>query len=519
MKRTYLATLVTLTLVTTAAASSEPQVKTDHPFYPGELACSTFQRLFQTQAELYTRVTGRPCQSDEDRALAAWYWRNLHYAHGEEGKGDYFGQGFTQADWNREYWTGLFAHGFGLCGTTHSQWTAEMDALLGHCRSRCVGVSGHNSFEVFLTGGNYGAGRWVLLDHDISTVILAPDGSRLLSIQEIAANLKNLANPSFKPERQHGWRVSGLHDDDARGVYDSFRVAEYLDGYAGPPPMVHLRSGETLRRYLRPGLDDAKTFVFWGMNYRAAGIPGPQRDRTWVNQPQNMFGSEKGTGWNAGQVRFANAVYTYAPNFADGSYKQGVIDEAADHVTFEFYTPYVIAATPANDKPWGIYDPGGKNGLIVSASEPLQLAISIDQGRSWQRASLEHNSIDLTDIVKGSQQYLLRFDVGADKLRSAKVSWRTVCQCNSSILPRLHDGQNTITFASSDQALMCAGPFLSSYPARSNARTMVSTAEPLRSLHVSDMAILLKSGRCRREPRPTTSHSSTIIDANGSKLP
>ena len=32
--------------------------------------------------------------------------------------------------------------------------------------------------------------------------------------------------------------------------------------------------------------------------------------------------------------------------FAGAGYKQGLVDEAADHVTFEFTTPYVIAATP-----------------------------------------------------------------------------------------------------------------------------------------------------------------------------
>ena len=41
--------------------------------------------------------------------------------------------------------------------------------------------------------------------------------------------------------------------------------------------MVHLRRGETLRRYLQPGLEDGKTFVFWGRNYNTGGIPGPER--------------------------------------------------------------------------------------------------------------------------------------------------------------------------------------------------------------------------------------------------
>src|SRR3954466_8990758 len=231
----------------------DPQVRTDHPWYPGELSCSTFDRLFATQAEVYTRVTGRSVNTDEDKALASWYWRNLHFAHGEEGSADCFGRGFAQGEWNREYWTGLFAHGFGLCGTTHAQYSAEMEALLGHGRGRDVGVTGHNSFEVFLTGGPYGAGRWALLDHDISTVVFAPDGSRLLSIAEIMPQLGTLKDPKFKPGRQRGWRVAGLHDDDAGGVYDSFHTVEYFPGYAGPPPTVHLRAGETMLKYPEPG--------------------------------------------------------------------------------------------------------------------------------------------------------------------------------------------------------------------------------------------------------------------------
>ena len=202
-----------------ARHSDRPPTPSSRPttLVPRRASCSTFDRLFATQADLYKRVTGRDVSTDEDKALASWYWRNLHYAHGEEGKNDCFAAGFDKAEWNRDYWTGLFAHGFGLCGTTHSQWTAEMDALLGHCRGRVVGVSGHNSFEVYLTGGPYGQGRWVLLDHDISTVDLFPGRQPLLSIPEIGQDLKRLTDPKFIPDRQHGWRVSGLARRATRG--------------------------------------------------------------------------------------------------------------------------------------------------------------------------------------------------------------------------------------------------------------------------------------------------------------
>jgi hypothetical protein len=96
------------------AGVGDPQIKTDHPWYPGELAVSTFPRLFETQAALYERVVGLPPVTDEERALASWLWRNTHYWHGEPGGEDLWGEGFSNSSDSvtREYWTGLFAHGF-----------------------------------------------------------------------------------------------------------------------------------------------------------------------------------------------------------------------------------------------------------------------------------------------------------------------------------------------------------------------------------------------------------------------
>jgi len=458
--RTLLFLAASMVLITAGgafAAAGDPQLKTDDPWYPGELSCSTFPRLFATQAQLYQRVTGRGVDSDEDKALASWYWRNLHYAHAEEGQCDVMNAGFAKSEWNRDYWMGLFSEGFGICGTTHSQYCAELEALLGHCRGRVTGVSGHNSFEAFLTGGEYGDGRWVLLDHDLSTVIYDPQGKHLLGIKDITTDLKDFADPAYKPQRQHGWRVAGEWDADAK-VYDSYQTAEYLAGYAGPPPMVNLRPGESFRRYLEPGLDDGKTYVYWGRNYMIGEIPGPTRDRTWVNQPQNMYGSKNGTGAHEGQVRYANAVYTYVPDFSSGSYKQGVIDQTPGSVTFEFYTPYVIAATPANDKPWGVYDAGGKNGLVLHGKASCPVSLSVDQGKTWHEAGVFADGMDLTDLVKGRQQYRLKLGSPADALKSAGVSWRTVCQCNVTTIPHLHDGANNVTFAASGRALVSAGP-------------------------------------------------------------
>jgi len=452
---------VTLSLLWAAAlfaAVGDPQIATDHPWYPGELACSTFERLRTTQAAQYQRATGLEPKTDQEKALASWFWRNTHYAHGEEGAEDLWGTGFTKGDLRtREYWTGLFAHGFGLCGTTHSQWTAEMESLLGHGRGRGVGVDGHNSFEVFLTGGAYGAGRWALLDHDISTVIFDAEGRRLLSIPEVKSDVKRLTDRKFSPQKQNGWLVCGLHPDDG-GVYRQYTTAEYLAGYTGPPPMVHLRRGETLRRYLQPGLEDGKMFVFWGRNYNTAGIPGPERAHTWVNQPEAMHGSRDGAGYKPGQVRFANAIYTYKPDFKNGDYREGAIEESNGRVVFEFYTPYIIGATPANDKAWGIYDVGGRNGLVLRGQATCAVSLSVDQGRTWQDCGVFKDGLDLTDFVKGRRQYFIRFEASAKVLADSALTMTTVCQANVAVLPRLKDDSTRVTFAASQRAVVAAGP-------------------------------------------------------------
>ena len=185
--------------------------------------------------------------------------------------------------------------------------------------------------------------------------------------------------------------------------------------------MVYLRSGESLRRYLKPGLEDGKTYAYWGINYLAGGIPGPERGRIWVNQPEKMYKATRNTPSRTGQARYGNAVYTYKPDFTSGKYKEAVVDESANHVTFEWYSPYVIAATPPADtlklpkkkQRWTIYNKGCTNGLVIYGKMTCAVEISTDQGKTWQKAGPARDGMDLTDLVKGHRQYFIRFGAGA----------------------------------------------------------------------------------------------------------
>ncbi len=444
------------------AEVGDPQIRTDHPWYPGELAMSTFERLFATQAISYERATGRRVDSDEQKALAAWYWRNTHYWHGEAGRRDLWNEGLNAGKDQRlrEYWNGLFGYGFGLCGTTHSQWTAEFEQLLGHGRGRGVGAAGHNAFEVFLQGGAYGQkGKWALLDHDLSTVIFDDSGQRLMGIGEMQSDVSRWIKRDYKPEKQHGWLVCGLHPSDGNS-YRKYAVAEYLAGYAGPPPMVQLRRGERMRRYFKPGMEDGKTFVFWGRNYNTSGIPGPERSRTWVNQPEKMHGSKHGTSHQNGQARFANVEYVYRPDFASSDYREGIVQEDNRHVAFEFRTPYIIAATPPNAAAWGIYEKGCRNGLIVRGDAKCEVSVSVNAGRSWSAAKRMSGGLDLTDLVKGRSQYWIRFGASAKELTGSKLEIRTICQANVAVLPRLKAGGTKIQYEASGKSAVSLGPEL-----------------------------------------------------------
>jgi len=127
-------------------------------------------------------------------------------------------------------------------------------------------------------------------------------------------------------------------------------------------------------------------------------------------------------------------------------------------VTFEFATPYIIGCTPPNPNPWGIYDAGGKNGLVLRGKATCPVSISVDRGRTWIDGGRCADGLDLTDHVKGYRQYRLRLGAGPKTLAGSGFSTTTVCQASVSVIPRLKDGGTRVTFESSGRAVLSAGP-------------------------------------------------------------
>jgi hypothetical protein len=157
-------------------------------------------------------------------------------------------------------------------------------------------------------------------------------------------------------------------------------------------------------------------------------------------------------------MRFGNAVYRWQPDFKHGGYREGLVSESPSHVTLEFYTPYIIGATPPNQSSWGIYDSGCKNGLVLFGSANCRVAVSNDGGSSWKDAGLFHHGMDLTDFVKGHRQYHLRLETGSAELAESGIVIQTVCQLNPAVLPRLKDHGTAIEFSSGGRAIVSFGP-------------------------------------------------------------
>ncbi|MCY3021894.1 MAG: hypothetical protein NTW87_23025 [Planctomycetota bacterium] len=437
-------------LARSATGVGDPQLMTDHPFWQGELSCSTFERLAKNQADIYSRVAGQKTDNDEDKAIASWYWRNTHYFHCTLlAEPDIFKKGAHEVV--RDYWAGLFSYGHSMCQENHYQYTAEMEYLLGHARARAVNVEGHTSFEVWVTGGAYDKGKWVLLDSDITTICFDKEQKAMMNIEELtkANRQQMLTNRAAKDNR--GW-LPELYPGDGVGTYTRIIYYALLCGYAGAPPIVNLRPGESLRRFPRPGLGEGEkgTLVYWGIS--VDGLDGPNRHITYVTDPSTCFNATKRPNQESDpnrRGRFGNAVFTYKPDFKSSA----AVDDTS--VTIEHCSPFIIACKPAKKN---CLEAGATLGLVVTGKADCKICVSTDGMKTFSDPVDFKDGLDLTDLVKGHYQYWLKFMAPAASLTGKDVTITTRCMANGYVMPHLKADGTQVTFNASGLAAETIGP-------------------------------------------------------------
>jgi hypothetical protein len=344
-----------------------------------------------------------------------------------------------------------------MCQENHYQYNAEMEYLLGHCRSRASIVNGHTSFEVALTGGAYDKGKWVLLDSDINTICFDKELKAMMNIEELTKvnRPQYLTNRAAKDNRS--W-LPELYPGDGVGTYSQIKAYAPESGYASAPPIVNLRPGEKLRRFPRPGLGEGEngTLAYWGIC--VDGFDGPNRHATYCTDPSKFFNATARPNMESDvnkRGRFGNAIFTYSPDFSGGSYKEGVAAEDDNSVTLEHCSPFIIACKPANKQ---CLEPDCKLGLVLNGKVSCKVCVSTDGMKSFSNPVDFKDGLDLTDQVKGRYQYWLKFMASPANLAGKDISIKTLCMANGYVMPHLKPDGTNVTFNAGGLATETIGP-------------------------------------------------------------
>jgi len=458
------------------ALVADPQIMTDHPVYRGELSCSTLDRNIADAYRIYNDRYGHAPATETEKLVALWMWKCEHYMHVCDNK-VYVGPDSLEAEGNgwmdcRDCQMGQFSFGFGLCYSVHAQMSALVARALGGdiTRVRCPTVVGHTPFEAFVDG------RWVLADFTTGMMVFDDDGTPLGVLDIVKRVDANKDDPWLTdPKRGGPYRIAlGPAGHTLAGYKNEWHV-QMLFGYNGMPIVYSLRPGESFTRCLEPGLEDGKTWVFWGRDYfKLGGGPkhGPWRGETFLDD-YPIGNGKKGRG----RGYYGNGVFEYTPPLKGGKYAEGVCAEnetiykggalrgrtADSYVTFEHISPYVIAARSieGGDREWKLLEEKCADGAIVSGAAIGQVPVnvSVDGGRTWAPVGMAAGQfrIDFTDVVKGRHAYRIRFGLSpADGLKALKL--RTVTQISRAVFPRLKDGGTTVTYEASGQSPIHGGP-------------------------------------------------------------
>jgi hypothetical protein len=462
------------------AMVGDPQIMTDHPVYRGELSCSTLDRNIADAYRIFQERYGHQPKTETEKLFSLWTWKVEHGVHSAD-NWVYVGPDDMDSlpdgpakGWmdNRDCQMNQFSYGFALCYSIHAQMSAIVARALDNdlTRVRCPAIGGHTPFEAFVDG------KWALADFTTGMMVFDDDG-KAMSIDQIIPHAKAKDTKWLSdPKRGGPYKLAMGPFGDSLDGYQQIVDQQKLFGFNGMPIVYSLRAGESFTRYLDPGLEDGKTFMFWAKDYfDISGKPvhGPHRTQTFLDR----YPVGNGNGNPRFSMHQANGVFEYALPLADGRYKEGartLKDVAYSEgvlrgkgegavVVFEHTSPYVIAAWPEKrgDREWKLLEEKCVDGAVASgtAAGKVPVKVSIDGGQTWTTAGIAQGEfkVDFTDIVKGRHFYLVSFGLSPqDGLKSLNL--RTVVQVARGVVPRLKDGGTKVTYQAGGAGVIQGGP-------------------------------------------------------------
>jgi hypothetical protein len=510
------------------AGVGNPQIRTDHPLYPGELAYSTMDRFARSIIDSGDLGMGLG-NSERDVALRLWLWKITHTLHDYTPKlwtplHEYCRTKFkthtaehpvrpdplmppalSDEDQDSLRWT--FSFGYALCTTQHSnigpQIHAIGEALGKDWRSRWVEIPGDSNHEIYF------GGKWRAFDVNAGTLLFSSDSAQTAELLSYKDAFGPKGGPNHPELLDNAPKFNGRYlpklvwaDDNAQGIpklYTWMRgvlqdPALYWDGdeverkhpslrlmyhsaYSACPILYGLKKGETFTRWF-DGDDARKEMVlpksiWWGSNIRGGpgsvayyshylrGLPTLCKDVDALvfsqeSQTDNQF------AWrDFKDATHSNGLYDWQPNLAAGDWKEGAVAlegpiESGDSgitakgpasMTVAFFSPYIIAGMPGGEA-----DPavdGATNGAVLHATVAgeIPVEVSINNGLTFKPAGMLKGDgrVDVTDAVKGRNQYLLRLHLDKDD-RLEALRLRTIVTVCRAVYPKIKSGKTTIIY-------------------------------------------------------------------------
>ncbi len=494
----FLAVLAAAGALAAPAQAGDPQLKTDHPYYPGELGMSTPQRAVQTALSTPRGTLGS--STNRDKMIRLFLWRAETFAHlyspavynlpGVQPNPQADNPLMTDYDGMR----GLFSYGFGLCGTNHGQMRIFAEALGWDSRRRALnGDTGH---EVFVDGG------WRYFNTDQYTLHFLSDSSaaHFASLDEVITT--NHRYIEWNPDVGLGYQMPQAN---THGGYQDFQGATrlvpnrslqwrdyylnvwnttpansykmYGEGYTAIPIVYRLRKGESFTRWLQPdgvvadlGLSGR---MWWGYN---SSTGGPCAEWSFVQNAPARDEVPGGAEESRGQQRYGNGCFDWQPDLAAGELLQGAAEitgtltsggspplrsTGSSKLVIAHFTPYTIAGRPLDGQ-----DPANNAAdgavLTATATGTVGVEISVNAGATWSSIGSLTSSgapLDFTNHVKGRNDYLLRlsFDDG-EGLSSFRL--RTVTMMNQGVYPNLKAGTTQVTYQAGNAGALDLSPDL-----------------------------------------------------------